>query len=103
MTEEGHYQPQSDFLIMIANEEISFDDSEFGRANLRRLISLTTDDDISNRDWATMLLGHHGPQTDEVRDALLRAAEDESLYVRAEAIEALVERDRASALWLVKR
>ena len=103
MTDEGHYQPKSDFLIMIANEEIVLDDSEFGQANLRRLISFTLDDDTSNRDWATMLLGHHGPHTDEIRDVLLRAADDEDQYVRAEAIEALVERDRASALRLVRR
>ena len=103
MTEEGDYQPKSDFLIMVANEEIVLDDSEFGQANLRRLISFTYDEDTSNRDWATMLLGHYGPHTDEVRGVLLRGADDEDQYVRAEAIEALVERDRASALQLVKR
>src|SRR5688572_25079732 len=85
------------------NEEIPIDDTEFGRANLSLLIGLTRDSDRSNPDWATMLLGHNGPQTDEVRDALIRAADDEDQYVRGEAVQALAERDRAAALRLVKR
>lgn len=75
MSDEELYRPKSDFLVMVANEEILFDDSEFGRANLQRLIALTGDADTSNRDWATMLIGHFGPDTEEVRTALLRAAE----------------------------
>ncbi|HET9353086.1 MAG TPA: HEAT repeat domain-containing protein [Sphingomicrobium sp.] len=103
MKDEDLYLPKSDFLTWVSNEEIPFDDSEYGRANLRRLIDLTTDEDTSNRDWATMLLGHYGPRTSEVRDALLRAADDEDEYVRGEAVQALVERDRSAALRLTVR
>ena len=103
MSDEELYRPKSDFLVMVANKEILFDDSEFGRANLQRLIALTGDADTSNRDWATMLLGHYGPNTEEVRTALLRASEDEDQYVRGEAIENLVDRDREKAVALVKR
>jgi HEAT repeats len=101
--DEDLYLPKSEFLIMVCNEEIPFDDSDFGRANLQRLIALTTDKYTSNRDWAALLLGQFGPNTDEVRAALVRAAEDEDQFVRGEAIEHLVERDRAKALALVKR
>src|SRR5688572_25244654 len=104
MTQDGdHYLPASDFLVALINEEILIDETVIGRANLKMLIALTRDADVSNRDWATMLLGHNGPQTDEVREALLRAADDENQYVRGEAIHALTERDRATALLLVKR
>ena len=104
MTQESEgYLPASDFLVSLMNEEIPIDDTDFGRANLRLLIALTQDTDRPNRDWATMLLGHSGPQTDEVRDALLRAADDEDQYVRGEAIQALAERDRSAALRLVER
>lgn len=103
MTADDHYLPASNFPVSVMNEEVVIDDSEFGRANLRLLIELTRDADRSNRDWATMLLGHHGPQTEEVRDALLRAADDEDQYVRGEATQSLAERDRANALRLVKR
>jgi hypothetical protein len=100
---QEEYWPASSFLVSLANEEVLLDDSEFGRANLQLLISLTSDADVSNRDWATMLLGSYGPDTAEVREVLLRAADDEDPYVRGEAIEALVGRDRGSALGLVKR
>jgi hypothetical protein len=103
MNEPEPYLPASNFLVSVANEEVVFDESEFGKTNLRLLIQLTRDADRSNRDWATMLLAGHGPKTDEVRDALLAAAEDEDEIVRAEAIEGLVERDREKAFALVKR
>ena len=103
MSNQEPYLPASNFLISVANEEVVLDESEFGKTNLRLLIQLTRDADRSNRDWATMLLGGHGLKTDEVRDALLGAAEDQDEIVRAEAIEALVGRDREKALALVKR
>jgi hypothetical protein len=98
-----HYLPTSDFLVALMNEEIPIDQTVFGRANLQLLIAMTRDADVSNRDWAALLLAGHGPLTDEVRDALLAAAEDEDKYVRGEAIEGLVKRDPQSALALVKR
>ncbi|QIL02607.1 lyase [Sphingomonas sinipercae] len=97
------YLPASEFLVSIMNEEVVLDDSEFGRANLSLLIGMTKDQDRSNRDYAAMLLGHHGPPTVEVRNALREAAEDEDVYVRGEAIQALVERDRQVAISLVTR
>jgi hypothetical protein len=103
VTDQEPYLPASSFLNSVANEEVVLDESDFGNANLRLLIQLTQDADRSNRDWATMLLASYGPKTDQVRDALLAAAEDEDEIVRAEAIEGLVERDRDKALALVKR
>ena len=104
MTWDGEpYLPASDFLVSVMNEEVVLDESDFGRANLKLLIAMTKDDDRSNRDWAAMLLGHHGPPTVEVRDALREAADDEDEYVRGEAIQALVERDREVAISLVAR
>ena len=88
MTEpDAHYSPASDFLVSLMNEEIPIDETVFGRANLTLLIAMTRDADVSNRDWAAMLLSQYGPKTAEVRHALLQAADDEDLIVRAEAIE----------------
>lgn len=101
--QDGDYLPASDFLVSLMNEEISIDDTDLGRANLSMLIAMTRDADVSNRDWAAMLLSDYGPPTDEVRSALLAAAEDENQFVRGEAIEGLVDRDREKALALVKR
>jgi HEAT repeat protein len=101
--EQEPYLPASSFLNSVANEEVVLDVSDFGKANLQLLIQLTRDADRSTRDWATMLLASYGPKIDQVRDALLAAAEDEDEIVRAEAIEGLVERDREKALALVKR
>jgi hypothetical protein len=98
-----HYLPASDFLVALMNEEVPIDETEFGRANLKLLIAMTRDADVSNRDWAALLLALHGPLTADVRDALLAAAEDEDRYVRGEAIEGLVERDPEKALALVMR
>ena len=97
------YAPKSDFIWMVVNEEASLTGSEAADQNLRLLIGFTRDEEKSNRDWATMALGMHGPQTAEVRDALLAAADDEDSDVRGEAIEALARRDVNLALPLVKR
>jgi hypothetical protein len=83
-------------------EEVPFDGT-FGSANFAKLVALTTDEDEANRDWATLLLGQLEIDTPELRQALLRAADDVSGIVRAEAIGGLAQRDRALALPLVKR
>ena len=101
--EEDDYFPASDFLVSVMNEEVLFDSSDFGQSNLRLLIGMTKDSDRSNRDWATMLLGQYGPDTEKVRTALIESANDEDEFVRGEAIQALVERDRTAALPLVAR
>ena len=64
---------------------------------------MTRDKDLANRDWATLLLAQEEIDTPEVRDALLRAAEDEHECVRAEAILGLAQRDKSLALPLLQR
>ncbi len=62
---------------------------------------MTRDQDLSNRDWATLLLAQQDIDTPEVREALLIAAHDEHGEVRAEALSGLAQRDKALALPLV--
>lgn len=92
------YHPASDFLKAIVADEVPLAGSPFAEANLRRLIEMTRDDDLSNRDWATMLLSQQDIDTPELREALLVAARDEDADVRAEALLGLAQRDRAIAL-----
>jgi hypothetical protein len=66
-------------------------------------MTLMRDEHPANRDWATLLLAQQDLDTDEVRQALLSAAEDENECVRAEAILGLAQRDRALALPLIRR
>ena len=91
---EDRYTPRSEFLNAVAADEVPLGGSEMGAANFQKLIAMTRDDDVSNRDWATMLLSQQEVDTPEVRDALLRAANDEVADVRAEAIEGLAQRDQ---------
>lgn len=97
------YTPLSDFVWLAAHDELPLVGSAQGDANLKMLIRFTRDADKSNRDWATMALGMHGPDTEETRAALLAAADDDDSDVRAEAIEALARRDARLALPLIKR
>ena len=93
-----HYEPASNFLRAVVNEEVPLSGSAFADANMRQLIAMTRDDDLSNRDWATMLLAMEEADTPEIRAALLSAAEDENELVRAEALVGIAQRDRALAL-----
>ena len=101
MTER--YEPPSEFLKALIDDDAPLTGGEHGEANLRRLIEMTRDAHPANRDWATLLLAQQETDTPEVRDALLRAAEDESACVRAEAILGLAQRDKALALPLLRR
>ncbi len=92
------YEPTSDFLKAVIAEEVPLSGSAFADANLVRLISLTQDQDLSNRDWATMLLASEEIDTPMARDALLAALRDENNVVRAEALLGLARRDPALAL-----
>ena len=92
------YEPASDFLKAIIAEEVPLSGSAFADANLGRLISLTQDRDLSNRDWATMLLASEEVDTPVIRDALLAALRDENDVVRAEALLGLARRDPVLAL-----
>jgi HEAT repeat protein len=96
------YVPPSAFLQDVLADNVPLGGSIFGDANLRRLIALTRDPDRANRDWATMLLAQLELDTVAVREALLRAATDDDLYVRGEAIVGLAVRDSALALPLIR-
>ena len=100
--EEG-YWPSSGFLCTVANDEVPLAGNAAGEQNLRLLMKFTRDPDVSNRDWATMLLSQQELDTPEVRQVLQRAAEDSDCHVRAEALEGLAERDKELATPLVER
>jgi HEAT repeat protein len=101
MTER--YLPPSDFLKALIDDDAPLVGGDQAEANLGRLIEMTRDKDLANRDWATLLLAQQDFDTSRVRDALLTAAEDENEYVRAEAILGLAQRDKALALPLLQR
>jgi hypothetical protein len=62
---------------------------------------MTRDTDVSNRDWATMLLSSEEADTPAIRAALLSCALDENHDVRAEALVGIAKRDPELALPLV--
>ena len=96
------YEPPNAFLKSLIDNDEPLTGAE-GESNRRRLIMLMRDENAANRDWATLLLAQQDLDTDEVRQALLAAAEDENEYVRAEAILGLAQRDKALALPLIRR
>ena len=96
------YEPPNAFLKSLIDDDGPLTGSE-GESNRRRLMMLMRDEDAANRDWATLLLAQQDLDTDEVREALLAAAEDENEYVRAEAILGLAQRNKALALPLIRR
>ncbi|GGY94213.1 hypothetical protein ACFSTD_16315 [Novosphingobium colocasiae] len=87
------YEPESAFVKAIIAEEVPLSGSEWADHNLQRLIELTRDDIVSNRDWAAFLLAQEDADTPAVRDALLHAASDREAIVRAEAVLGLAKRD----------
>lgn len=97
------YLPESDFIVMVANGDAPLVGSPMAAENLKLLIAYTTDAVVSNRDWATMVLAGHAPDTPDVRAALLAATEDVDPCVRGEALQGLAERDMGCALPLVRR
>ena len=97
------YLPPSEFLKKLIDDDAPLAAGEHGAANLRRLIGMTSDPHPANRDWATLLLAQQEIDTADVRGALLRAAEDENEYVRAEAILGLAQRDKTLALPFLQR
>jgi hypothetical protein len=94
----NRYEPTSNFLKAVIAEEVPLSGSNFADTNMRQLIAMTRDSDLSNRDWATMLLALEEADTPEVREALLSAANDENDVVRAEALLGIAKRDRKLAL-----
>ena len=101
MTER--YEPPSEFLKALIDDDAPLVGGEHAEDNLRRLMDMMRDELPTNRDWATLLLAQQDIDTVEVREALLGAAEDENEYVRAEAILGLAQRDKAAALPLLQR
>ena len=97
------YEPASNFLVWVLNEEAPLTGCEQAEANLRRVIGLTTDEDVSNRDWATLILGNSDLDTPAIRAALSARAEDPIEKVRAEAIRGLARKNRSLALPYVQR
>ena len=92
------YLPPSEFLRAVIRDEATLSGSEEAAINLDRLISLTKDADPENRDWAALILAQEDVDTEEVRTALVHAAQDENATVRAEAILGLAHRDKSLAL-----
>ena len=101
MTER--YEPPSEFLRLLIDDNAPLVGGGHAEANLRRLMDMTGDEHPANRDWATFLLAQQEIDTPDVRKALLRAADDENEFVRAEAILGLAQRDKALALPLLQR
>ena len=96
------YEPASEFLGAVIADEVPLSGDSFADANLHRLIDMMHDPELSNRDWATMLLAQQDIDTSDVRAALLLAANDRDNVVRAEALSGLARRDRQLALPLVR-
>jgi HEAT repeat protein len=92
------YEPPSEFLKAIIAEEVPIGTTGLAAENLSRLISMTFDQDSTNRDWATMLLAQEQIDTENVRSALLRAVRDDYEAVRAEALLGLAKIDPKLAL-----
>jgi HEAT repeat protein len=96
------YEPKSFFLRALIDCDVLLSGGEFAEANLRLLIEMTRDDDLSNRDWAVFLLAQADIDSPEVRHALIQAATDSEDMVRAEAAWGLAQRDPLIALPFVQ-
>lgn len=96
------YLPESDFLKAVIADEVPLAGAgDFAATNLRRLIDMTRDPNVSNRDWAALLLSQQELDTPEIRASLLAAARDADSNVRAEALCGLAARDPVLALPLI--
>jgi len=92
------YLPTSEFLNYVIAGEIPFEGSPFAEENLARLLNMVCDPDSSNRDWAAFIIAGLPYDTPEIRAALMKAAADDDLDTRDEAIIGLARRDREAAL-----
>lgn len=92
------YQPPSDFLRACVGNEVPLSGSVFAEANIRRLIAMTADSNVANRDWATLLLAETGIDTPAIRSAFVERLTDHNDFVRAEALRGLAQRDPVFAL-----
>ncbi|MFD1035234.1 lyase [Sphingomonas hankookensis] len=103
MRDHAGYQPTSDFLIDVLNEDAPLAGSEFAEHNLQRVIACLADADAANRDWAAFILGNSELDTPAIRDTLLVATGDPSRRVAAEALRGLAQKDRGLALPYVQQ
>jgi HEAT repeats len=97
------YEPSSDFLIQVLNDNVPLTGSEYAAANLKKVLSFVEDRDAANRDWAAHILSNLDCDTPEIRSALMAYADDRDERVRAEAIRGLAVKDRKLALPYVQR
>ena len=100
---DRRYVPKSAFLRAVLSEAGPLSGSAEGAQNLKQLIRLTEDADVSNRDWAIFLLAQEEVDGEDVRAALFNATNDADNVVRAEALLGLAKRDRSLALPLVRK
>lgn len=96
------YHPKSQFLRDVLAERVTLSGTADSAANLARVIALTRDTDVSNRDWAVFLLGQSGLDTPALRVALRQAMSDADPMVAAEAILALTQLEPAATLGIVQ-
>lgn len=80
------YEPPSDFLKALNQDDAPSSGSEHAEASLLCLIDMTRDEFLANRAWATRLLAQQDLDTPDIRSALFHAADDENGHVRAEAM-----------------
>ncbi len=102
------YEPTSEFLKLVANGSVLLAGNEFADANLQQLIDLTSDSDVSNRDWATFLLSSCDLDTPLARKTLHLRLLDDDPTVQEEALVGLALRQDLTALpqlkdWLQTR
>lgn len=97
------YQPTSQLLVAILNEDALLVGSDFADHNLHQVIALVGDSDSANRDWAAFILGHSELNTPAIRAALLTATSDPVEKVASEAVRGLARKDRLLALQPVLR
>lgn len=95
------YRPSSEFLNLVLINEVPIDNTVYGQQNLRRLLSMVSDEDRTNRDWAAFLISGLAMDTPAIRQALHAAAQDSDKDTRDEAIVGLARRDRGSAMKLL--
>lgn len=97
------YLPQSDFLLSVIDQKVQFGEGDLGDANLNHLLTLTRDPNAANRDWATLLLAQLQLDRADVREALIVAASDPEMSVRAEAVLGLAMINKSLALPFVRQ
>ena len=101
---DDRYQPDSDLVCAFVNGNLPLEGDAFAAANRARLLRLLRSGSQADRDWIAFGFGQQAEiDDDEVRSHLRSTADDASEEVRAEAVLALVRRDRTAYSDLVAR